>query len=121
MTVVLDTNVVLYLLGNSLAKPLPGGPYSVSVITEMELLSYPSLTDIEEQRIRDLLASVAIIELSLEIREAAIRIRREHRLKLPDAIIAGTAIATNLELLTNDRRFARVPDLRCHVVEVSGH
>jgi|CXWK01.1.fsa_nt_gi hypothetical protein len=44
MTVVLDTNVVLCQLGDALMEPSPEGPYAVSVISEMELLSYPSLT-----------------------------------------------------------------------------
>lgn len=42
--VVLDTNIVLYLLGGRLANPLPKAQYFISVITEMELLSYPNLT-----------------------------------------------------------------------------
>ena len=41
---VLDTNAVLYFLGDRLAEPLPSGDYFVSIITEMELLSYPSIT-----------------------------------------------------------------------------
>ncbi len=44
MTGLLDTNVALYLLGGQLAEPLPAGSYGVSVITEMELLAWPSLT-----------------------------------------------------------------------------
>ena len=40
----LDTNVALYLLGDRLAAPLPAGDYGISVITEMELLAWPSLT-----------------------------------------------------------------------------
>ena len=43
MTGLLDTNVALYLLGGRLAEPLPAGEYGVSVITEMEMLAWPSL------------------------------------------------------------------------------
>ncbi len=46
--ILLDTNVVLYLLGGRLANPLPSGEYFVSVISEIELLSYPSLSLEEE-------------------------------------------------------------------------
>lgn len=49
MTGLLDTNVALYLLGGRLAAPLPAGSYGVSVITEMELLAWPSLTTDEEK------------------------------------------------------------------------
>lgn len=41
---VLDTNVVIYLLENRLADPLPDGEYFASVITEMELLCHPALS-----------------------------------------------------------------------------
>jgi hypothetical protein len=42
---VLDTNAILYLLGGKLVQPLGPALYFVSVISEMELLSYPSLDD----------------------------------------------------------------------------
>ncbi len=32
----LDTNIILYLLGGRLAEPLPEGNYYVSVMTEIE-------------------------------------------------------------------------------------
>jgi len=40
---VLDTNAILYFLGGKVAQPLAPGRYFVSVISEMELLSYPSV------------------------------------------------------------------------------
>ncbi len=43
MNIVLDTNAVLYFLGGRLAEPLPQANFYVSVITEIELLSYPLL------------------------------------------------------------------------------
>lgn len=41
---VLDTNIVLYLLGGRLAHPLPDGTYFLSVMSELELLAYPDLS-----------------------------------------------------------------------------
>ena len=53
MNKVLDTNTVLYLLGGRLAESLPEAYYFISVITEIELLSYPLLQPGEESiRIR---------------------------------------------------------------------
>ena len=52
MTGLLDTNAALFLLGGRLAEPLPAGDYGVSVITEMELLAWPSLTSEEETKAR---------------------------------------------------------------------
>lgn len=42
---VLDTNAVIYLQKGLLAEILPEGEYAISVITGMELLSFPGLTD----------------------------------------------------------------------------
>jgi len=53
-TFILDTNIVLYFLGARLANPLPSGQYFISVITEIELLSYPSLSPDEEIQIIDI-------------------------------------------------------------------
>lgn len=111
MNRVLDTNVVLYFLGGTLAEPLPEGAYHVSVITELELLSYPKLTSEQESAIGTFLGALKIVGLESRVKEAAIQLRRQHGLKLPDAIIAGTALALGAELLTNDAQVAKVPGL----------
>lgn len=72
MKYVLDTNVVLYLLGGRLAEHLPEGEYCVSVITEMELLSYPILKAGEEAAVRSCLSDLAIVGLTGDIKEKAI-------------------------------------------------
>ena len=41
MSIVLDTNAVLYFLAGRLVEPIPQADFYVSVITEIELLSYP--------------------------------------------------------------------------------
>ncbi len=55
MTGLLDTNVALYLLGGRLVAPLPAGTYGISVVTEMELLAWPSLTREEEKKVHGFL------------------------------------------------------------------
>lgn len=108
----LDTNVVLYLLGGQLANPLEIGQYFVSVISEMELLSYQNLTADEEGRIRSFLTGITVVELTADVKTAAIQLRREHGLRLPDAIIGASAIVVGAELLTNDQHLLRTPPLR---------
>ena len=78
MTGLLDTNVALYLLGNRLRQPLPLGSYGVSVITEMELLAWPSLTPEEEERVRQFLDQVTICELTPAVRARAVTLRKEY-------------------------------------------
>jgi predicted nucleic acid-binding protein len=53
------------------------------------------------------------IEVDRTVAEGAGRIRRETSLRLPDALIAATAIAHDLQLATRHRRdFDRVRGLR---------
>jgi predicted nucleic acid-binding protein len=109
---VLDTNAILYLLGGRLAIPLEPGNYHVSVISEMELLSYPDLTANDENQLRAFLASVMLVELTTEVKSTAIELRRCERLKLPDAIIAASALVLDAELLTNDQQLLRISGIR---------
>lgn len=116
---VLDTNAILYVLGGKLAQPLTPAIYFVSVISEMELLSYPSLDEAALAQIRRFLSEVTLVDLTQEIRELAVRLRRQHALKLPDAIIAGTALSLQAQLVTNDEKLLRVPSLTCQRLELN--
>ena len=106
--ILLDTNIALYYLGGRLAVPLPTGEYHISIITEMELLSYPGLSPTDEQQIHNFLAQIVIIRIDDTIKTMAIMLRKQHRLKLPDAIIAATAQSLGALLLTNDLKLSNL-------------
>ena len=109
----LDTNVIIYLLNNQLAEPLPAGHYSVSIITEIELLSFSGLTAGEEKSVRDLLTELEQIPLSSDtLKNKTIQLRRANSIKLPDAVIAASAIINNSVLLTNDKVFNGIEGLK---------
>ncbi|MEX0268787.1 type II toxin-antitoxin system VapC family toxin [Leptolyngbyaceae cyanobacterium UHCC 1019] len=109
---VLDTNIALYYLGGRLTDPLPDGLYHVSIITEMELLSYPNLSQAEEQQICSFLAQLLIVAIDEPIKKMAIDLRKQYRLKLPDAIISATAQSLKALLLTNDLKLSSIPILQ---------
>lgn len=107
----LDTNVVIDLLTED--EPVssffrssipPESVFAISQITRMELLSLPGISPVAEQRIRRFLADVFVIPINIPIEEQAIRLRREQRLKLPDAIIASTAIVQGAVFITSDKK-----------------
>lgn len=107
----LDTNMVIGLLkGHTPAVTLAEqsgfalDKAAVSQITRMELLGYPQLTDEEEQTIRAFLAHCQIRLLDEQVEAKAIALRRKGMFKLPDAIVAATAITGSLRLLTLDQR-----------------
>jgi predicted nucleic acid-binding protein len=108
---VLDTNAILYLLGGKLAQSLPVGEYFISVVSEMELLSYPLLDESQQAKIRNFLSAVTVVDLTEEVKTLAIGLRRGHLLKLPDAIVAATALSLGAQLVTNDAKLLRVPGL----------
>ena len=85
----------------------------------MELLGWPSLTPEEEQKVREFLTQLVICELTLPIRARAVQLRREQRLRLPDAIVCATALEFDVDLWTNDNDLATVPGLRCRNVKLT--
>jgi predicted nucleic acid-binding protein len=87
--------------------------FLVSVITRMELKSWLSGDEEMEDTIEQTLKIAVIFDLSEEIILKTIEIRRKVKIKLPDAIIAATAIVNGFTLLsTNDKDFVKVPKLK---------
>lgn len=82
----------------------------------MELLAWPSLTPEEEEKVRALFQHLTICELTQPIRRRAVALRKEHHLKLPDAVVGATAMEFGVELWTNDRSLAKIPGLNCRAV-----
>jgi hypothetical protein len=52
------------------------------------------------------------------VKKLAIRLRREHQLKLPDAIVAATALSLKAELVTNDTKLLRIPGIASQVLRL---
>jgi predicted nucleic acid-binding protein len=112
---VLDTNIIINFI-NKNAAILPGTgntenpQYFVSVITEMEILANPNDTEEARKDIQALLSKFTIVPLNDEIKSLAIEIRRagSPRPKLPDAIVAATAVVLDAELVTNDTGLFRL-------------
>ncbi|MFZ0013998.1 MAG: type II toxin-antitoxin system VapC family toxin [Acidimicrobiia bacterium] len=72
---------------------------SYSVVTRAELFAGNTASEI----VTVLLAPFREIEIDREIAERAGRLRRESGIRLPDALIAATAVENKLSLFTRDR------------------
>ncbi|SEI66882.1 hypothetical protein SAMN05216327_103156 [Dyadobacter sp. SG02] len=112
----IDTNIVSKYLSGSLPQDgerlldsvIDSAP-QLSVITQIELLSWKSGF---EARVREFVDDSSIFALTEEIVQACVRLRRERRIRTPDAIIAATAIVNDLILLTdNEVDFLRISQL----------
>lgn len=105
----LDTN---FILGMLKATPtvldvinrerLMAGQCAYSAITRMELLGFPGITGDEDSLIRSRLSMFTYLPVDVAVEDRAIALRRSRRVKLPDALIAATAITYGLRLLTLD-------------------
>lgn len=73
----------------------------LSVIVRIELLSWLGSTA-AMQPIEEFIAAGLVLPLDEQVIQQTIRLRQQHRIKLPDAIIAATALAHGLPLLTRN-------------------
>ena len=83
----------------------------LSIITELELLSYKKITQKEVKVISTFLNELKIENISEDIKKNTIEIRKSTNLKLPDCIIAATSITLNIPLVTSDLQLSSIPDL----------
>jgi predicted nucleic acid-binding protein len=109
----LDTNTVLYVLGGdeTLAQFLHGKELHLSIISELELLSFKKITQKEVKAISAFLNELVIENITEEIKKTTIEIRKSTNLKLPDCIIAATSKSLNISLVTADKQLSSVHGL----------
>jgi predicted nucleic acid-binding protein len=109
----LDTNICIYLLDGDyiLAELLQDQNIYLSIITEMELYAYHSNNPLGLQILNDFIQSVFIINIEEKVKVNTIEIRKNSKLKLPDSIIAASALTYNLPFITADKSFKKVKDI----------
>jgi predicted nucleic acid-binding protein len=119
ISIVCDTNPLIYLLdGNSqVAELLDEKQVWVSVISELELFGKRGLSKDEIAEINHLLDNCFIAELSPQIKKIVKELIQKYNIKLPDAIIAATALYLDMPLLTADKEFNRLPNLKLILIE----
>ncbi|MFB2770938.1 type II toxin-antitoxin system VapC family toxin [Pelatocladus sp. BLCC-F211] len=113
----LDTNAIVALLQGSttLVTLLQNAEWvGISVISQIEFLAFSGLSEDDRQLFEQFLKRVEVINLlgsnNLLI-EQIIQIRLQYRVKLPDAIIASTALQVGASLVTADQEFTKVTSL----------
>jgi predicted nucleic acid-binding protein len=117
---VIDSNIVIYLLNGdkTIERLLEGKTIFLSFITAIEVRSYKNLTKSESAIIDQFLGYCRIIQSNEAIIELTVSLRKEFKLKTPDALILATAKHLNLPLLTADKRLAVSDEVK--VVQYGG-
>jgi len=110
-----DTNPLIYLLNGdrSIARFLDNKQIYISVITELELFGKPNLSIHDNEMIDSLIESCFVIDINQEIKDLYRTLKRSYNIKLPDAVIAATALANGGVLITNNvGEFSRIKELQ---------
>jgi len=104
----MDTNAVIDYLGNKL--PISGMKFlsgvvdaipNVSVVTKIELLGF-NASEENYKILSNFIDDATVLDLSNNVVEKTIEIRKKHKTKLPDAIIAATALVNDLALISRN-------------------
>jgi len=108
MNYLFDTNALIYLLkGKSKQLPINDGDnILISFITKIELLSHNSTPE-EEKNINKILENCDIFFIDDDLINKTVDIRKTYGLKLPDSIIAATALRENATLITSDSQIIK--------------
>jgi predicted nucleic acid-binding protein len=105
-----DTNTVIYYLqqlfppaaekfiDESLKNAMP----CISAITEIELLCWKTENEKDLVVLNNFINDALVIELEKSIKLKTADIRKSQKIKLPDAIIAATALVYELTLITRN-------------------
>lgn len=116
---VADTNILIYLLeGRVTVDPYIKTIFAASVVSEIELMGWYKISEAQKQILHRLIDRLHVIDLSVAIKQIAIDIKQHHKIKLPDAIIAATAIHLDVPLLTADRGFEKLKNLDVLIIPV---
>ena len=103
----LDSNILIDILNHKLdllafVDTLPDCEIYINPVVEIEVLSKDGMSLQEETEARALLDSFKWAEIDKPVREITIQIRRTKELRLPDALIAASAITLNATVFSND-------------------
>lgn len=101
----IDSNIIIYAArpnNKDLRRLIAERSPAVSAISYVEVLGYHQLTEQERQYFEAFFAVAPVLPLSSAVLEQAVKLRQLRRMTLGDALVAGTALAYGLTLLTRN-------------------
>ncbi|WP_439553477.1 type II toxin-antitoxin system VapC family toxin [Flavobacterium macrobrachii] len=115
-----DTNFLIFTSqGNLIVETFLDYNIGISFISEMELLGVFCISKIQKSNIQKIIDQCFVIDFNLEIKKSAIQLKQKYKVKLPDAIIAATAIHYNIPFITADADFKIIKELDLIFIENS--
>lgn len=106
----LDTNILIYYLADAIPPERVGeiedmltSSFRISIITKIEFLGWKKHTPEGYALAQDFIRSAEVYPLTDTIADRAVHLRRTCGMKLPDAVIAATALTHGCALVTRNR------------------
>jgi tRNA(fMet)-specific endonuclease VapC len=121
---ILDTNAIgVYLQDKYFSKTYLTNfdIVEISIISHIEFLSNPNLSPRNKFLFEEFVEFTEIHPISKEnllLVTQTISIRKKYKLKLPDALIAATAIINNATLFSADNVFTKVFNLKFQLIKI---
>jgi predicted nucleic acid-binding protein len=87
----------------------------ISILSQIEFLAFPNLTENDRRTFQEFSDAVEVVGLGRTERaliDRIVSLRAQHRLKLPDAIIAATAVERDATLITDDHQLQKLSAIR---------
>ncbi len=109
-----DTNIIIYLLDGdkAIAEFFDQNSVYISFITELELLSAKKYSKEQDDEVNEIIKKFTLCDYTKFIKSACIYFRRKYSLKLPDAIIAATALVYEIPLFTADKHLSKITEIK---------
>ena len=123
LKLLLDTNAIIALFNENikLVKATDDAEdISISVVNELEFKSFPNLSLHDKELFDTFVSMINVFDLcasDIILKNKIVELRNTYRLKLPDAIVAATAIINNIVLVTADNDFKKVKELQLIIIE----
>lgn len=116
-----DSNILIYYLNQSLPlsvkswvdEQLYQNNAYISVITRIEILGYYQCSQLQYEIAQMFIKQFQECALPETVVQSCIDLKRKYRIKLPDALIAATALDLNVPLVTrNVTDFNKISELQ---------
>ena len=97
-TLIEYTGKLLPVSGHDVVTAIINDQFNISFINKIEVLGYAGAND----KLREFINSANIFRISDGVLEKTIELRKNLKIKIPDAIIAATALTNDLILVTRN-------------------
>jgi len=105
----IDTNILIYHFADEIPKEeqdkiksIFKKSFNISIITKIEFLGWRSHTESGFKEAKEFLQKSRVIYIDEDIASRTIEIRKKYSIKLPDALIAATALSGGYTLVTRN-------------------